>query len=137
MPADVASARDSIALLATTDAAWGSALRVAMRDGLAPEQVRAIVLEHARQAAASKAAGTWQRDTAANASSRARELGIPAPSQLWSRWSKAVEWRAQALGQAPERKQAGPSRGERSSYAGGNEAARDALRVQLGIRGEP
>jgi len=134
MPADVASARDSIALLATTDAAWCSALRVAMRDGLTPEQVRAVVLEHARQAAASKGAGTWQRDTAANASGRAQALGIPAPSQLWSRWSRAVEWRAQALGQAPERKQAGPSRAAASSYAGGNEAARDALRAELGVK---
>jgi hypothetical protein len=127
-----ASARDALALAASTSEAWCSALRVCMRDGLTRAEVERIVEAHSRQTAAARRAGTLQAEQTASAI-KAGPVGIPAPSKLWSQWSKCVEWRAAALGHAVERKPAQAS-SRASSGSGRNAAALAAMRAELGER---
>ncbi len=132
MSAGEASARDTLALQASTSEAWCSGLRVAMRDGLTRAEVERIIGEHARQSAAAASAGQLQAMHAANANGRARDLGIPAPSRLWAAWSKTVEWRAVALGHVTEVKHArAGGRVEARSGTGRHERASERLRTEL------
>jgi hypothetical protein len=55
-----------------------------------------------------------------------------APSRLWCAWSKAVEWRAAALGHVTEAKPARASgRVEARSGTGRHERASERLRAEL------
>jgi hypothetical protein len=102
---------------------WTLDLKARMRDGLTLDEVQRIVGEHVRQTAEHRRSGTLAREHAKHADRRSTETGIPPLSGLWSGWSKAVAWRAAALGQ-------GVSVEPRSSFAGGTRAGLEALDEQ-------